>query len=337
MNIHDSTSKTQPTVSVKMLTYNHGTYLVDAIESVLNQSTQYSFELVIADDFSTDGSRQIAQDYATRYPNVVRLLPSDKNIGAQQNNIRAETSLRGRYVANCEGDDYWHRQDKLERQVSYLEQHPEVGLVHSNFDQRAGNTTEIEKSVRPKEGKYDDIFSGLLQSKYRIKTCTACIRKSVLDQAIDNDGEILYHPQLKLGDVPRWLSLSRLSGVHYMDESLATYRVLPESASHSDDRIRLLSFRISGVDARLMFAKKYDAKKSIVDELTQKQASFQLEKAGLLGDSALARRAWKVMRAGKRNTMLDDRFYYTIAQLPDLFRLTAFKALGVCRRLRCRS
>ncbi len=125
---------TTPLVSVKMITYNHEPYIRQAIEGVLSQKTNFPFELVIGEDCSTDGTREIVFDYAKRYPDIIHVITSEFNVGMKANGKRTFDACKGKYIAYCEGDDYWNRDDKLQKQVNYMESHPECGLVCSNYD-----------------------------------------------------------------------------------------------------------------------------------------------------------------------------------------------------------
>lgn len=113
-----------PLVSVLMLTYNHAPYIAQAISSVLGQETEFSLELIICDDASTDGTQDIARNFARKDPRVVlSLQPVNTRFG--KNFADGVTLVRGRYVAFCEGDDYWTSTNKLQRQVSFLEANPD--------------------------------------------------------------------------------------------------------------------------------------------------------------------------------------------------------------------
>ena len=89
----------EPLVSVKMLTYNHEPYIAKAIECVLAQKTNFAFELVIGEDCSTDGTREIVFDYAQRFPEIIRVITSDQNVGMKKNSKRVNAALRGKYIA----------------------------------------------------------------------------------------------------------------------------------------------------------------------------------------------------------------------------------------------
>ncbi len=117
--------KTEPLVSVVMLTYNHRPYIRQALESVLSQATSFSFEVLVGDDASWDGTSEIVREYAKRYPGQVAGIVRPHNMGATRNLADLFSRCRGRYIAGCEGDDYWTDADKLEKQIRFLECHPE--------------------------------------------------------------------------------------------------------------------------------------------------------------------------------------------------------------------
>jgi glycosyltransferase involved in cell wall biosynthesis len=118
----------QPLVSVLMITYNHEKYIAQAIESIVGQKTGFRFELVIGEDCSKDGTRNICERYAAAYPDVVRLLPTPHNFGMMPNLCRTMPACRGRYIAVCEGDDYWTEDLKLQTQIDLMESNPDVNL-----------------------------------------------------------------------------------------------------------------------------------------------------------------------------------------------------------------
>jgi glycosyltransferase involved in cell wall biosynthesis len=113
----------RPKVSVFMLTYNHATWIGEAIESALAQVTPFPVEILIADDCSTDGTRAIVREYAERHPEKIRLLLPEENLGVVGIWPRAARLCRGEYVAILEGDDYWTSPEKLARQVALLDSH----------------------------------------------------------------------------------------------------------------------------------------------------------------------------------------------------------------------
>lgn len=118
----------RPEVSVGIITYNHERYLARALESVLEQKTDFPFEIIIYEDCSTDRTREIALDFQRRHPESIRVLYSRANVGMGENVRRGIAACRGRYTAGCDGDDFWNDPLKLQKQYDALEAHPELNL-----------------------------------------------------------------------------------------------------------------------------------------------------------------------------------------------------------------
>jgi glycosyltransferase involved in cell wall biosynthesis len=116
-------------LSVCLLTYNHAPYIGQAIEGVLMQQTDFPFEFLILDDYSTDGTREVLLDYKKKYPDRITLLLNEKNLGAYQSWINLLNTPTSKYVAYFEGDDYWISPEKLQKQVDFLESHPDHTFV----------------------------------------------------------------------------------------------------------------------------------------------------------------------------------------------------------------
>ncbi len=121
-----------PLVSVLMITYNHGPYLADAIEGVIAQQTNFPIELLIGEDCSTDNTREVALGYQRRYPQLIRVIYSETNVGAALNFKRIVIEARGEYAALCEGDDWWCNPNKLQLQIEMFKSDPAIGLVHGD-------------------------------------------------------------------------------------------------------------------------------------------------------------------------------------------------------------
>src|SRR5574344_2319007 len=117
-----------PLLSIVTITYNHEPFIAKTIEGVLMQQVKFPIELIIAEDCSTDGTRAICQQYAEQYPDLIRLITSESNVGAIANERRAMLAARGKYIAFCEGDDYWTDPLKLQKQVDFLESHPDYSV-----------------------------------------------------------------------------------------------------------------------------------------------------------------------------------------------------------------
>jgi glycosyltransferase involved in cell wall biosynthesis len=121
-----------PTVSIFMLTYNQEQFIGQAIESVLRQKTNFDIQLVIGEDYSTDTTRKICEEFALNIGSRIKLLPClGQNIGLIANYMRTIAECDGTYIAICDGDDYWIDEYKLQKQVDYLEQHDDYSIVYT--------------------------------------------------------------------------------------------------------------------------------------------------------------------------------------------------------------
>ena len=118
-----------PLVSVVMITYRHEDYLAQAIESIASQKTDFPFEIVVSDDCSPDRTLEVALEMQRKYPDLVRVAFTPKNKGGQLNARFALGLCRGKYIAACEGDDFWTDDHKLGRQIAALEKNPEVDIA----------------------------------------------------------------------------------------------------------------------------------------------------------------------------------------------------------------
>ena len=250
----------EPLVSVHMITYNHAPYIAQAIEGVIQQKVNFPIELVIGEDWSTDGTREIVLEYKRKYPDIIRVILSDENIGGMKNAYRTAKACRGKYIAFCEGDDYWHRLDKLQKQVDYLETHPECGMVSSDVDIYYDLTKEFKRDYNYSNGFVSDdnlTIEQVLWGGLSIWTCTVVIRRCLYRRIVENDPYLYENKNIVLGDLQVWAELTKMSRLFYIPETLAVYRVLHESASRSKDRKKELCFLKSISDIKLYLSEKY--------------------------------------------------------------------------------
>lgn len=120
-----------PIVSIKCLTYNHQKYISKALDSFLQQKTEFPFEIVVHDDASNDDTPKIISEYQNRYPTIVRPIYEKENQYSKENGVLnkiVDSQIRGQYVAICEGDDYWTDEYKLQKQFNAMEEHPNVDI-----------------------------------------------------------------------------------------------------------------------------------------------------------------------------------------------------------------
>jgi len=141
----------KPLVSVWVITYNHAGFIGKCLDSILSQETEYPFEICLGEDESTDSTREICQEYAAKYPEVIRLFLRSRDdprragcAGAWQFNfLETFKACKGKYIAMCDGDDYWSDSLKIQTQVDWLEQHPR----HSGCFHKVGQVDENSRII----------------------------------------------------------------------------------------------------------------------------------------------------------------------------------------------
>ena len=128
-----------PLVSILCDTFNHEKYISQALDGFIMQQTSFPFEIIVHDDASTDNTAQIIREYELKYPDLfVPIYQTENQFSKPEVNIWTDITFpkaRGKYIALCEGDDYWTDPLKLQKQVDFLEENPEYGMVHTDADQ----------------------------------------------------------------------------------------------------------------------------------------------------------------------------------------------------------
>lgn len=164
-------------VSIFCITYNHSKFIAKAIEGFLMQQCNFKIEIIIGDDCSDDGTTQIIDSYAAKHPHITRLV-APQNIGPIQNMIRVALAARGKYVATCDGDDYWTDPLKLQKQIDFLENNPGyVICTHYTRKINADDTEVTFLNFKPKPLSYS--FNDLIVNKQEnTNTVTLVYRNS---------------------------------------------------------------------------------------------------------------------------------------------------------------
>lgn len=317
---------TQPLVSIKMITYNHAAFIGQAIESVLQQKTTFPFELVIGEDCSTDGTREAVFEYQKKNPDIIRVITSDRNVGMKNNGLRTLNACRGKYIAFCEGDDYWQSPHKLQKQVDYLERHPECGLVFTDRDTYFHRSNKVVRHVNGSGGLQSPLCLNIEQiigkEGAAITTCTVMGRRALIEQVIEGDPYLHQNEKFLMGDTQLFAELSLLSQVSYYPESLATYRIHGESASRSKDPRRLTRFWQNAFEMRLYLCDKHRLPEIVRRSIELKWCHASLYVAFFERNAALAEEA----RQKKTFTLKEWLLYYGAKNvaLNHLLRLSVF-------------
>ena len=212
-----------PLLSVCLITYNHVNYIKQAIDGVLMQKVDFAWELIIADDFSTDGTREIVLEYKNKYPDLIKLILQEKNVGAAQNFIDLITAPKSKYIAYFEGDDYWTDPLKLQKQVDFLESHEEFILCFHNalVKQEDSSKDYLLSSVHNSNisihNKNTFNCTDIICSPWFIPTASIVFRNIGLKLPI-------WYQQAFSGDIALELLLSDKGEFKYLDSVMSVYR-----------------------------------------------------------------------------------------------------------------
>jgi glycosyltransferase involved in cell wall biosynthesis len=198
------------------------------------QKTTFPYEIIIADDCSTDGTSAICAEYAAKYPNKTRHLRGEYNVGGVEKERRAIEAAQGEYVALCEGDDYWTDPYKLQKEVDILDNDPNVMLVYTGFnnvDENGKLFYRADYEYLMKLSKSGEMFGSELE-KNRIMTLTTCLRREVLFSELYQNCPLKY-------DLTFSLTASLMGKLVYLPDRTGCYRMNPDSLMNAHwDKIR---------------------------------------------------------------------------------------------------
>lgn len=215
-------------VSVIVICYNHEKYIEQAISSVLMQKTDFEYEILIGDDASTDRTPEILMKIQKKYPKIIRVFLRDHNLGATRNAYNLFMKAKGKYLATCEGDDYWCDELKLEKQVSFLESHQEyIGCTHKCciVDEK-GKKKRKQRLRWEYQGKVFSIeqFKGYFLAG---QVSTFVRRNIYLNQNMDFSVFYKIHPMI--GDRTTALIYLSMGNIYRFSSIMSCYRVVNNS------------------------------------------------------------------------------------------------------------
>jgi glycosyltransferase involved in cell wall biosynthesis len=203
---------------VVMTTYNQERFIAQAIESVLMQQVDFEFEVVIIEDFSTDRTRQIVLGYQQKKPRQIKLVLSDRNRNDSRNFAHAIETAESQYIALLEGDDYWTSPHKLQKQVDFLDQHPECAVCFHNALMHFDNEVDPPRPFNPADQKAISSLDDLLPGNF-LATCSVVFRQGLFEKFPE------WFFTLPFGDWPLHILNAQHGKIGYIDEMMSVYRV----------------------------------------------------------------------------------------------------------------
>lgn len=245
-------------VSICCTAYNQEKYIEDALKGFLMQETNFAFEILISDDCSTDKTTQIIQDYTNRYPRIIKPLIQKENQyskGALPIRDLILPHVSGKYIALCEGDDYWTDSTKLQQQVDFLEHNPEfMGCGHNTRFLINGELTDrlfVDSSNKKDSYKFNDF----IDSAY-LHTTSLVFRYDAHKSQINE--YLAKYSSVKRNDVYMLLVFSKFGSIKYIDKIMSVYRMNDGGIwSGVDEQAQLIMFLHGCVDFSYIFGEDY--------------------------------------------------------------------------------
>ena len=243
-----------PLVSVVCITYNHEKYIRQALDGFVMQQCSFPIEIIVHDDASTDNTVNIINEYLEKCSYMRAIFQKENQYSKSdfdcfEGLYKRET--RGKYIAVCEGDDYWIDPLKLEKQIHFLETNPDYGMSYT----QAKYYVQKENKFTTIIGGYLNTFDSFILRKTWVPTLTVIMRKNLLAKYYD---EIKPREQKwLLGDLPKWLWFVKNSKIQFEDCVTGVYRALSESVSNTGDAEKKIRFFKSCVSVREYFINKY--------------------------------------------------------------------------------
>lgn len=215
-----------PLLTIGCITYNHAGYISQCIEGFLMQKTTFPFEIIIHDDASTDGTSEIVKEYADKYPDLIKAIIQTKNQYSNGGRIYSRfihPISRGKYIATCEGDDYWTDPYKLQKQVDFLEANPKYVFCGHNIMNNIDGWITEHRNVDSwyKKGIYD-IDTKTLLTYWPVSTLTMVER---LDAVLEANRIITENGYKHACDLHLFYHLTKLGLGYALPDKMAVYRI----------------------------------------------------------------------------------------------------------------
>ena len=210
-------------VSISCITYNHAPYIRQCLDGFLMQKTSFKYEVLIHDDASTDGTEEIIREYEAKYPDIIKPLYEKENQWVLGRRGSAEFNYpraKGKYIALCEGDDYWIDPYKLQKQVDYMDQNPEYSMCFHNAIEHWEDGLIADRVFSNVENR--DYSAVEIYEKWTIPTASVVFRKKTVDS--NRYKEVTANPKFIYGDIILFLTCSEFGKLKGFSDRMSVYR-----------------------------------------------------------------------------------------------------------------
>lgn len=317
-------------VSVIVICYNQEKTIAHALDSVLRQDKSIDYEIVIGDDASTDSTREICRQYAEQFPEIIRLLPEEPNLGLVGNYFRCLKACRGEYISDCAGDDEWLGTTRLSDAMKIFESYPEVNAVYTDyliFDTSSGESQQAYGSNRLKQ-----IFKGkdiLIRTLNRINSLpyvlsTAVYRKKDLNDVMKDAHEMVCNDAFGCEDVPIIAALASKGDAAFNPAITLKYNIVGESISNNTDKLKSSRFYLKSLRMSRILSKYYRIPESEMSDTFRTKSLYLASAAFDINDKDLARDVEQEIYSWSLSPSIKVRLYINLIKLPLLHHIACF-------------
>lgn len=238
-------------VSVCITTFNLESYIAQALDSILSQETNFDYEVIVGDDCSTDKTREILLQYKAQNPDKVVLHFQEKNVGVNRNDYDLIHLAKGKYIAWCDGDDYWLTRDKLQKQVDILDNNSSFSCVHTHWvdsyeiDGKKRNFT-IQQKQWERELKGDKYVERFIAGETTgCRFSSLMYRKALILDFLNRDSSVYLNVPHKQNDFALFCILSYYGPFYLLPEYTTAYRIREVSLSMGTDVEKRINYTLA--------------------------------------------------------------------------------------------
>ncbi len=208
-------------VDIPMCAYKHEKYIEEAILGVLNQQTAFKYRLIIGEDCSPDGTRAIIEKYLAKFPDKMKVFFHEKNLGAHANSRILFNACTSKYIALCDGDDYWTDPLKLQKQIDFMEGHPDFSICFHNVKllySDGSKVTEDSGAGQKEVSTFEDLTFG------NFINTASCVFRNTITQNLPE-----WFDHISVGDWTLHFLNAQFGKIYHINETMAVYRINPGS------------------------------------------------------------------------------------------------------------
>ena len=250
-------------ISVVVITYNQEATISRTLDSILMQQCHVPYEIVIGEDCSTDNTRAICQSYAEKHPEIIRLICNQQNKGIVDNYFDCLLACRGKYIADCAGDDFWTDPQKLEKELCVMEAHDNVSMVITNwqyFDEKSQKSIPSQQRQHAAITPGHDLLKAII-TQYNMSVfhlCTGLYRADVFRKAYEDDTYLFRNKDFCSEDIQIAFSMALHGDIAYLPDITLSYSLGQGTVSNTTDDVKQFRFVKKMTDLIHYLASKHD-------------------------------------------------------------------------------